>query len=370
MRILFVGRNAKTGGGTTFRLNIARGLIARGHEVWLACLPGEVLPRYREAGVHYVFTPPAPWGGPWIERAIRKNDIDLVHASNTTPGTAAEWAVKRTGTPFVMSVHGLLGKNDHHKSCLQLARRIMTFEEQAVRNLESRKTVDMEKVILLRRPIEHRPKFPEEGGPFRIVGMGRMSKRKGQNALNLIEAFGRLRQQVPESTLDLLGDGTLLKQVKQAAKEYNRQAGREVVRVHGSVPEPGPIVGRAHVMVGASYCALEAIMQGVAVVGAGFWGYGPITQDNLRDAMVWNFGDVGGKWEMSADNFHQVLSDLHTAWVENRDRERFWRLDRLIEEDHALERVAARLEAIYESVLQGRAPDPASGFPAVSGAGG
>ena len=43
MRILFVGRNAKIGGGTTFRLNIARGLRQRGHEVWLAAQPGEVL---------------------------------------------------------------------------------------------------------------------------------------------------------------------------------------------------------------------------------------------------------------------------------------------------------------------------------------
>lgn len=352
MKIMLVGRNAKTGGGTTFRFNISRGLIARGHQVWLACQPGEVLPRYREIGVNYVWTPPAPWGGLWIERAIRANGIDLVHASNATPGTAAEWAVQRTGTPFLMSVHGLLGKDDHHRSCLQLARRILTFEEHAVRNLGERGTIDMSKVVLLRRPIDHRPKFPTEAAPFRIVGMGRMSKRKGKNALNLLAAFRRFREQVPESTLDLIGDGTLIKDVRQAAREYNAAAGKEVVTVHGSISDPQPLVARAHVMVGASYCALEAIMQGVAVVGAGFWGYGIIDQDNLRDAMVWNFGDVGGPWEMTADNFHEALTHLHGVWTENRNRERYWRLDRIIEEEHALERVAARIEGIYESVLR------------------
>ena len=146
MRILLVGRNAKTGGGTTFRLNISRGLIERGHGVWLACQPGEVLPRYRAAGVHYVWTPPAPWGGLWIERAIRANRIDLVHASNATPGTAAEWAVRRTGTPFIMSVHGLLGKHDHTRPCLQLARKILTFEEVAVESLSKKQVIDMSKV--------------------------------------------------------------------------------------------------------------------------------------------------------------------------------------------------------------------------------
>jgi hypothetical protein len=115
------------------------------------------------------------------------------------------------------------------------------------------------------------------------------------------------------------------------------------------------------VLFGASYCALEALMQGVAVVGAGFWGYGIIDQDNLRDAMAWNFGDVGpaDRWPMTADNFHEALTFMHRTWHENRERERYWRLDRLIEEDHSLDRVAARIEGIYEEVLR----EAASGVP-------
>lgn len=351
MRILFVGRNARIGGGSTFRYNIARGLIRRGHEIWLASQGGEMLPRFREAGVHYVWTPPAPWGGPWIERAIRANRIDLVHASNATPGTAAEWAVKRTGTPFLMSVHGLLGKNDHLCTCLQLARRILTFEEVAVENLASRGTIDMEKVTLLRRPIEHAPQSGERGDTFRIVAVSRLSKRKGRNVLNLIQAFQRLQKHVPDSRLDILGDGSIIRDVRAAARDLNRVLGKDLVAVHGSVPDPAPHVRNAHVMVGASYCALEAIMQNVAVVGAGFWGYGLIRPDNLRDAMAWNFGDVGGKWEMNADNFLDALSTLHRAWSDPAERNTYWKLDPLIEEDHSLDRVAGRIEAVYKELL-------------------
>ncbi|HTE18407.1 MAG TPA: glycosyltransferase [Armatimonadota bacterium] len=357
MRILFVGRNAKIGGGTTFRLNIARGLRERGHEIWLAAQPGEVLPRYRELGVQYVWTPPPPWGGLWIQRAIRANRIDIVHASNASPGHAAEWACLRTGTPLVMSVHGILGKGDHLEGCFQLARKILTFEEVAVERLADHKElIDPGKVLLLRRPIEHRPQFPDDGGPFRVAYVGRLSKRKGRNALNLISAFERFQQTVPESTLQLLGDGTLLRDVRRVAADYNRKVGREAISVLGSVPEPVPIVGRAHVVVGASYCALEAIMQGVAVIAAGFWGYGIIDQDNLRDAMAWNFGDVGGKWEMTEENFLQALCHVHEAWTANRERERYWRLDRLIEDDHSLSNVAGRIEQVYQEVLRGPAP--------------
>jgi glycosyltransferase involved in cell wall biosynthesis len=353
MRILYVGRNARIGGGTTFRLNISRGLRQRGHDIWLAAQPGEVLPRYREIGVGYVWTPPAPWGGPWIANAIRKHRIDLVHASNATPGRAAEWACTRTGTPMVMSVHGILGRNDHTQTCLQRARRIITFEEVAVKNLEAHhERFDPRKIVLLRRPIEHRPQLPRDDGEFRIVGVSRLSKRKGQNVINLLRAFQRFREQVPNSTLKLLGDGTLLGEIRRLAAEYNRHAGVTAVDVLGAVPEPVPIVGTAHVLVGASYCALEAIMQGVAVVGAGFWGYGLIDQENLRDAMAYNFGDVGGPWEMSEENFLAALGQLHSVWTSGTDRERYWRLDRLIEEDHALERVAGRLESLYEDVLR------------------
>ena len=55
-------------------------------------------------------------------------------------------------------------------------------------------------------------------------------------------------------------------------------------------PDPAPLVSGAHVVVGASYAVLEAIMQGAAVVGAGFWGFGAVTADNLFDAMKTNFG--------------------------------------------------------------------------------
>jgi glycosyltransferase involved in cell wall biosynthesis len=351
MRVLYVGRNARIGGGTTFRLNISRGLIRRGHQVWVASQGGEVVPRFRENGIGFVWTPPPPLGGPWIERAIRRHGIDLVHASNTTPGRAAEWACRRTGTPMVLSVHGILGQHDHLQPCLRYARRILSFEEVAVERLGRRKVIDMDKVVLLRRPIEHRPHLPPDDGPFRIVAVTRLSKRKGQNVLALLEAFGRFRQSVPESTLQILGDGTLLGAVRRAAAALNHEAGREVVAVLGSVPEPVPVIGRAHILVGASYCALEAIMQGVAVIGAGFWGYGIADAENLRDAMAWNFGDVGGEWEMSSPNFLAALLTLHDSWTARADRERYWRLDRLIEEEHGLDRVAERVEAIYRDVL-------------------
>jgi hypothetical protein len=121
------------------------------------------------------------------------------------------------------------------------------------------------------------------------------------------------------------------------------------------------VVGGAHLLVGASYAALEAIMRGVAVIGAGFWGYGPISDGNLFDAMKTNFGDSGGEWQMTPANFLTELRRLHSVWARGARspelRQRHWRLDRLIADVHGIEVVAARIETIYEEVL--RAPQGA-----------
>jgi glycosyltransferase involved in cell wall biosynthesis len=360
VNILFVGRNAKIGGGTTFRLNISRGLKPLGHHTVIACMGGEMLPRFRELGVPHVWTPPPPWGGPWIERAIRAHSIDVVHASNASPGRAAEWACLRTGKPLVLSVHGMLGNTDHHYSCLRLARRIIAFEDIGVQRLGRRQVIDMAKVLHLPRPIEHRPQLPPDDGPFRVIYVGRLSKRKGEVALNLLEGFRRFHAAHPASTLTLLGDGTRLADLRRAARELNSQRGEDAVRVLGAVPEPLPLIAASHVLVGAGYASLEAVMQGVAVIGAGFWGFGVVDQDNFREAIGCNCGDVGGKWEMTPENFAAALETLHAAWTAGGSRERHWRLDRFVAEEHAYDRVAARLETIYREVLEEAAATPGS----------
>jgi glycosyltransferase involved in cell wall biosynthesis len=355
MNILYVGRNAKIGGGTTFRFNIARGLMARGHRVWVACRPGEVLPRYREEGIGYVWTPPALLSAPFLLRAIRRHGIDLVHASNTTPGDAAARACARARLPLVLSIHGLLHRNDRHHACLGAAAKILTFEEAAVRRLEKhRGYVDTSKVTLLRRPIEHRPCWPAEGQEFRVAYVGRLSRRKGQHAIALTDAIRSFIREVPRARLDILGAGTMLPEVRKSAAELNLAAGREIARAHKAVPDPAPTVGNAHVVVGASYAVLEAMMQGAAVIGAGFWGYGPVDATNLFEAMKTNFGDSGGDWPMTPENFLAALRELRTAW-ESRSteaRERYWRLDRLLAPIHSVPVVAAAIEGIYREVVQ------------------
>src|SRR5439155_22570485 len=135
-------------------------------------------------------------------------------------------------------------------------RRSLAFEEGDVENLRNRGTIDMGKVTLLGRPIEHARQPLECEGPFRVVAVSRLSKRKGRNVLNLIEAFERFLETDPQASLQVLGDGSIMREVRRAARDANGRAGAERIRVLGPVPDPAPLVRPAHVRVGASYCAL------------------------------------------------------------------------------------------------------------------
>ncbi len=351
MRILYVGRSAAIGGGSTFRLNIARGLIPLGHRVWVAAWPGQVAVRYRRAGIGYVRTPPAPLSAPFILRAIREHGIVLVHASNTRPGDAAAWACVRAGTPLVLSIHGLLNRHECGRPCFSQAERIVAFDESAIDRLKKHDgMIDAGKLRLLRRPAEHRPRSPGEG--FNVVYVGRLSQRKGQLALDVMAAFRSLLERNRRARLTILGDGTLLRAVRQRVARLNRERGEEVVRAPGSLADPSPVVGNAHLVIGAGYAALEALMQGLAVIGAGFWGFGPISENNVHEAIMTNSGDSGGEWPMNVESFRHALEELHAGWTGGR-RERYWHLDRLIEAQHSIDAVARDAARLYEELLRG-----------------
>ena len=103
-------------------------------------------------------------------------------------------------------------------------------------NLRNRGTIDMGKVTLLRRPIEHAPQLLEREGPFRVVAVSRLSKRKGRNVLNLIAAFERFLETDPQASLQvphLLGDARLgdSETVPRAAKAASLGDGQEVAQM-------------------------------------------------------------------------------------------------------------------------------------------
>jgi glycosyltransferase involved in cell wall biosynthesis len=351
MRIMLVGRNAQIGGGSTFRLNIGRGLISRGHEVALAAMGGPMVARYREAGIRYHWVPPFPIFTARLAAAIRSEGVNLVHASNTTAGDLALMACRRAGVPLVVSLHNTIADHESRHPCLKEARRIIVFDAGAAASAgKFTQEFDTEKIVRAPRPVEHCPADQREISPLHLVYVARLSSRKGKVALSLLEAFASLARESAGARLTILGDGSMRKAVAERAAQVSA-ATRCPVEVRGQVVDPLPVMRTAGVVIGAGYAALEAVMQGRAVIGAGFNGFGLVTASNVLDALDCNFGDTVHRWNMTPENFLAALRTARDAWKTPSTRMDLWELDRIVAPRHGIPAVAARLEQIYAEAI-------------------
>ncbi len=352
MKIMLVGRNAQIGGGSTFRYNIGRGLKGRGHQVAIAAFGGPMVRRYREAGLSFHWSPPFPICAPILANAIKSEGSELIHASNTTAGDVALAAARKLGLPLVVSLHNTIAKHESEHECLKVARRIIVFDSGAAASAaQFTDQFDPAKIVQAPRPVEQHALDDSAVSPVRVAYVGRLSSRKGKVAQDLIRGFSAFAKGRTGAELTIIGDGSKKGEVTETARAASSECGA-TIRVVGQLVDPAPALRNCGIVVGAGYAALEAVMQGRAVIGAGFNGYGIVDSDNALDAVQCNFGDTIRRWDMTPENFQAALTQLADAWESTVDRERFWRLDRLVGPIHSLEAVAARLEAIYLEALQ------------------
>lgn len=309
--------------------------------------------RYREAGLDFHWAPPFPFCAALLARAVRRQGASIVHASNTTAGDLALEASRSARLPLVVSLHNTIAIHESKHPCLKEARRIIVFDAGAAASAgQFTHEFNTGKILRLPRPVPHRPADQSELSPLRAVYVGRLSSRKGRTALQLIEGFGRFARDAPGASLTILGGGSMRREVERAAADAARSSGC-AIDVRGQVVDPNPLVRGAGVIIGAGYAALEAVMQGRAVIGAGFNGYGLVTESNVLDAIACNFGDTVHRWEMTPENFHEAFRTLWSAWNTPATRAELWGLDRVAAPLHAADAVAARLEAVYEEAIAG-----------------
>jgi glycosyltransferase involved in cell wall biosynthesis len=174
-----------------------------------------------------------------------------------------------------------------------------------------------------------------------IAFVGRLEAVKG--ALKLIEAFARVKQEIPEATLVVAGDGP----DRSAIEQRSRQLGLNgSVRFLGRLPHAEiPAVLRSSSVVclpseGEPYgmAVLEAMAAGRAVVTPDKGGPRFLLAHDRGDQLV-----ARNEPECLARALTRLLADrqrLTRIGRENRDR---------VEASFTLDRVVAELESIYET---------------------
>jgi glycosyltransferase involved in cell wall biosynthesis len=213
MRILQVSSARAFGGGERHLADLARGLDARGHELFVALAEGSPL-RERLSFLPEANLSALPLrnaldvrGALGLSRLAREKEVDIVHAHVARDYTLASFAARRNARArLVITRHVLFPLSRAHRLALSNVSRVIAVSHAVARALRAQKIFDEEKIRVVENGVDltrfarARDGFKNEGradkgARLRVGIVGEMSPVKGhveflQAAARVAEVFG------------------------------------------------------------------------------------------------------------------------------------------------------------------------------------
>lgn len=207
------------GGVEVGTVEIASGLQAAGIKNFVASSGGRMVYDLQKLKVKH-FELPLKTKNPFklwqnarhLEKIIKENGINIVHARSRAPAWSAYWAAKRAGAIFVTTFHGTYGLGP--MGIKKIYNRVMTYGQKVIaisthikNHMLKEYKVDEDKIRLIHRCVNIDNFAPEKISQERIIKtmtenhlpedkpiislIGRVTRWKGQHLL--IEALSKLK---------------------------------------------------------------------------------------------------------------------------------------------------------------------------------
>lgn len=254
MKILLLTTHLNVGGITTYLLNLSRGLIERGHEVFIVSAGGKMDKKFRNLGAHTAtfdirtkseLSPKLYAALPGIRRMVLDKGIDVIHGHTRITQVMSTLLSKMTGRPAVTTCHGFYKKRLSRRLFPCWGSRVIAISPPVAAHLHKDFRVPEKHICQVFNGItvgdyavfdedKHREVKAQFGLSGRkVIGViARLADVKGHQYL--IEAMPRIIRDVPESFLMIIGEGKMEEFLKSRVRDL---ALEEYVRFE-------PVVGR------------------------------------------------------------------------------------------------------------------------------
>ena len=218
----------KSGGVETGTVDMARGLIARGHRAIVISSGGPLVARLEETGaIHY--TLPVNRKNPWvllplvkrIAEVVESHGVDVIHARSRMPAIVGYLAWREVARKvsfrlggrkkipcFLTTAHGYYSSHLISR-IMGWGRLVICNSESISRHMRDDFGVPAEKIRFIPRGVDLEryhwkdPRREAARGDWQVAAIGRISPIKGLR--ELIRAFAVVVKQMPKTKLHIVG---------------------------------------------------------------------------------------------------------------------------------------------------------------------
>lgn len=379
-KVLMVLMGLEIGGAETHVVELSLNLQKRGWEVLVASNGGVYEKTLVAHGIRH-FHVPAHTRSPKLmykayqalERIIRQEKPDLVHAHARIPAFLCGKLQKRLGFPFVTTAHGVFRTDPLLRFLSNWGQQTLVVSEDIRDYLIDRYDLPAGQIHMISNGIDTAVFSPDRSGkearaefqiPEDATVVACVTRLQTDNSLAadlLLESAENLAEKNPGVRILLVGDGERLETLKQQAAAINQKLGYSCVVMTGGRTDVARLVAACDVFVGVSRAALEAMSAGKPTVLCGNAGYGGIArEENAAENLASNYCCRGNRMATAAE----LTADIQTLLTMPPEQRRAIGLeDRgIVERDFSLNTMVQECEKVYQLALQPKRRVVVSGY--------
>lgn len=160
MKILQISSASSFGGGERYLADLTNALVERGHELYVAVRPNSPIPRHLHLPPDRIVTLTLRnaldvRSAHELERFVRRNGIEIVHAHMARDYSLASYAARRNSkTKFVATRHVLFQLNRLHRHTLAQATRVIAVSNAVAQELRASGVITEEQIAVIPNGID------------------------------------------------------------------------------------------------------------------------------------------------------------------------------------------------------------------------
>lgn len=354
MNICFVLSQREVTGAEAYAVSIADELIKRGHKVFIVSdtLTLKTRAHYLSLDLNNRSYINRLRHISFLIKLVKNEKIDLLHAHSRASGWVSFFASKISGIPLVTTVHGRQHLHISRKIIKAFGDYIIAICENIKEHLINDLNIRPEYIEILRNGIDmnkiklYQENLREEN---LVTVAGRLSGFKGEIICYLIKEY---ILKIPNIRVNLVGHA------KDKEKFVSIDPRINYIGFSENLPE---IISKSSVLIGSGRIAIKGLCLGVPTIAIGEGcSHGLITEENIKEALKTNFGDIAlkeyrGIKENPNFDFDKVKEDIIKVLKTNPCVDK---IKTFAQDEFNLKNVVDRIETIYERLLRGKKEIP------------